>query len=238
MITIRIAGINVGLDSDTQYLKRICRSFLSDADPDFTVSVKPDDVMSELGLSTTPSSYEKSESTCLYREICRKMPEYDCFLMHSAAIAVNGKAIAFAAKSGVGKTTHIRLWADLLGKDRVQPINGDKPLYRFIDGTLFACSTPFMGKEQIGSNRMAPLRTLCFIERSETNRIRPLEPTEIIARLTTQLLFPKEPEAMERFIGLVDRMVSTIPCYLLSCNKDITAAQTAYDTTIKQHLGD
>ena len=42
-------------------------------------------------------------------------------------ISFDGQGIAFAAPSGTGKTTHIKLWQRLYG-DRVEIINGDKPL--------------------------------------------------------------------------------------------------------------
>ena len=37
------------------------------------------------------------ESLCLYRQICRRLPFYDAFLMHASVVAVDGEAYAFAA---------------------------------------------------------------------------------------------------------------------------------------------
>ena len=38
-----------------------------------------------------------------------RMPVYDTFLFHGSAIAVDGAAYIFTAKSGTGKSTHARL---------------------------------------------------------------------------------------------------------------------------------
>jgi serine kinase of HPr protein (carbohydrate metabolism regulator) len=61
------------------------------------------------------------------------MPYYDTFLFHGSAIAVDGVGYLFTAKSGTGKSTHARLWRELLGARAVM-VNDDKPLLRVTEG--------------------------------------------------------------------------------------------------------
>ncbi len=69
------------------------------------------------------------QQLALYRAIAEQAPRHGVFLMHAAVIGFGGKAYAFTATSGTGKSTHLRLWMDALGSG-VQVINGDKPLMR------------------------------------------------------------------------------------------------------------
>lgn len=225
MFHVKIAGVTVGIDNRYDYVETLCRDYaVFGEDPAFTVSASQEELEREQGGGYSGKPY--CESLCLYRKLCLNMIDYDAFLMHAAVIEVGGESIAFAAKSGVGKSTHIRLWQERYG-DAVHIINGDKPICRFIDGRLYACGTPWKGKEGWGSNAMAPLKALCFLERGTENRLEPLPAGETMARLFHQLLLPREPERMDRFLALVDRMLAMVPCYLLRCTKTPEAAEAA-----------
>ena len=141
----------------------------------------------------------------------------------------DGMAYAFAAPSGTGKTTHTRLWLQQFGS-RAQVINGDKPVYRFLDQRLYACGTPWQGKEQMGNNLICPVQAICFLEQSPNNEIRPLQPAEINSRIFRQILIPKEEQDFDRFWPLLERLVTSVNFYLLKCNREPEAAQLAYQT--------
>lgn len=231
MFHIKIAGVVVGIDNRYGYIERLCRDYtvIGEA-PAFTVRAEKRELkleMAGLSLLERLRSCGYYEGNCLYRKICLGLVNYDAFLMHSAAIEMRGQALAFAAKSGTGKSTHIRLWRDRFGHE-VHIINGDKPIYRFIDGRLYACGTPWRGKEGWGRNVMYPLKALCFLEQGTENRLKPLPPGEAMPRLFHQLLLPKEPEHMECFLSLVDRMLETTPCYLMRCDESLAAAEAAW----------
>ena len=224
MFQVKIADVVVGINHRYGYVKRLCRGYrVSGEIPAFTVSASREELERE--RKNGPGSPAYLESLCLYRKLCLHMLDYDGFLMHSAVLEAGGQAVAFAAKSGVGKSTHVRLWRERF--DDVHIINGDKPIYRFIDGQLYACGTPWQGKEGWGSNMMAPLKALCFLERAEENSLEPLPPGEASIRLFHQLLLPREQERMERLLTLADRMLETTPCWILRCNLDRSAAETA-----------
>lgn len=232
MMTIRLAELNIAVDNKYPFVERLCRDYIVADVPrercDISVCVSDEDIEREAMCAEAPTtSLGYAEGLCIYREICRVLPRFDAFLMHAAVIEVDGVAYAFTARSGTGKTTHITLWKKLLG-DRVNIVNGDKPIIRFKDGVPRAYGTPWCGKEGYNQNVSAPLAALCFIERATSNTIRPFAGQQMLGRLMGQLLLPKQADEVVPLMALIDRMLACVPCYLLGCNMDIEAAKVAF----------
>lgn len=229
----RIADLNIEIQNRYDYVARQCAAYRAPegAVADFSVAV------SEQALAASHAqgpdfSLPYHESLCVYREICKKMLVYDGFLLHAAVIEVDGRAYAFSAPSGTGKSTHIALWRRLLG-ERVQIVNGDKPILRYRDGAFTAYGTPWCGKEGWNRNTSAPLTAICFLERSEKNRIRRLSSNEAIDHVFHQLLRPKTAAEMDATLSLTDNLLREVPIYLLGCNISEEAARLAYETLSK-----
>lgn len=226
MFCIEIAGIRIGIDNQYPNVRRLCEGYETERAPMFTVRVTEEEICAEQkGDSRFSPGY--CESLCIYRQICCKLVHYDAFLMHSSVIAVDSMAYAFAAPSGTGKTTHTQLWLQQFGS-RAQVINGDKPVYRFLDQRLYACGTPWQGKEHMGNNLICPVQAICFLEQSPKNEIRPLQVKEVNSRIFRQILIPKDEQDFERFWPLLERLVTSVDFYLLKCNMEPEAAQLAY----------
>ena len=228
MFCIKIADLSVGIDNRYSFVRRLCRGYETKDPPAFTVRVTEQEITKEQnGEARFSRGY--CESHCIYRKLCCRLAGYDAFLMHAAVVAVDDAAYVFAAPSGTGKTTHIRLWMKTFG-DRARVINGDKPVFRFMDGILYACGTPWQGKERMGHNEMCPVRAVCFLERGEENRIRRLDQAEVNGRIFHQLLIPKDEQEFNCFWTLLERMTAKTPFYLLQCNREPEAARLAYET--------
>jgi hypothetical protein len=89
---------------------------------------------------------------------------------------------------------------------------------------------PWCGKENWGCNKSVPLNAICFIDRAEHNLISPLEDNrEIMSRLFLQLVMPEEHRLMVKYLDFANKLINTVPFYLLRCNMDLSAAQTAHD---------
>lgn len=229
MFCIKIADIPIGIENRYPYVRRLCGGYETETEkPAFTVSVTEEEIRKEQdGESCFSEGY--CESLCIYRKICYALIRYDAFLMHSAVIAMDQEAYVFTAPSGVGKTTHIRLWQNRFGS-RVQVINGDKPIYRFIGDKLYACGTPWRGKEYLGNNMMCPVRAFCFLKQGTENHIRELSVSEVSRRIFSQILLPPDKEDFDRFWLLLERMVTSESFYELECNRQPEAAVLAYET--------
>ncbi|MCQ2419397.1 MAG: hypothetical protein MJ085_06385, partial [Clostridia bacterium] len=174
MFRIKIAGLCVEIDNKYKRVGKLCKDYLTEDVPDFRVSATEEDIEKERGQSGIQFTKGYCESICIYREIAKRLPDYHAFLLHAAVIQVDDVCYAFAARSGTGKSTHTGLWLQHFG-ERARFVNGDKPILRWIDGKLYACGTPWNGKENYGNNVMCPLQALCFLDRGETNSIAPID---------------------------------------------------------------
>lgn len=151
-------------------------------------------------------------------------------MLHSSAIEYEGKAYLFSGPSGMGKSTHTRLWREVLG-DGVRVFNDDKPALRLIDGVWYAYGTPWSGKDGININTRVPLAGICFLRRGDSNSIRRLSPIEATSAVMTQTLNRFQTEkGMGVLMDIVEKLVTKIPVHVLSCLPNEEAAKLSYET--------
>ena len=226
MITVKIADLPIAIDNKYSHVARLAADYLTDEEPLFTVSATDSEIEAERQVSEGdfPPSY--LEAVVIYRRIAEQLPSYGAVVLHGAVLNFEGSAYAFTAKSGVGKTTHTRLWLRRFG-DRVHYLNGDKPIVRFIDGTPYAYGTPWCGKEGYGRNERAPLRGIAFLERGEKNFASPADPDEVMMSLVTQVYIPRGGASALLAMGICDRILSSVRLVRLKCNMDEEAAEVS-----------
>ncbi|MGM9665948.1 MAG: hypothetical protein ACI3XX_05370 [Eubacteriales bacterium] len=231
MFKVKIADFVIEIDNKYDFVKNQCREYeVSGETCDFAVSCTYEEIEAERKLSPESDfSNGYLESICLYRHICLELPERDALIFHSAIVEVDKDAYAFAAKSGTGKSTHISLWKKYLG-NRVKVINGDKPIIRFNGSEFIAYGTPWCGKEGWGENTSAPLKSICFIERSEKNKIEKLDKPEAASRFMRQILMPADEQKAIKTLDLADKMLKTLDTWILYCNISEEAAKIAYES--------
>lgn len=226
--TISVAGLNIGIEFTHEYVAHMCRKYLTDAEPDFSVTTTPEDWEKERLAAGDENIQEGTlEFTCIHREIAKRLPDYDAFLIHGAAMSAYGKGYLFTAPSGTGKTTHIRMWAECFQK-QVGCINGDKPIVRKIDGQFYFCGSPWRGKERYGSTKILPVGGICLLERSEDNHIKRVSPAEVFPQLTHQVYFQQDQKQLIKFLTLFDELLSSVPIYRMGCNMDPSAAEMSF----------
>ena len=151
-------------------------------------------------------------------------------MLHASAVEVDGRVYLFSGPSGMGKSTHARLWLDYLG-NKARIINDDKPALRMIDNVWYAYGTPWCGKDGINLNIGAPLAGICFLKRGQVNTIRRLAIREAAASVISQTLrkFWKS-EAIELLFNHIDKLVRMVPIYELACTIDIDAAKLSHSS--------
>lgn len=103
-------------------------------------------------------------------------------------------------------------------------------------GAFLAYGTPYCGKESWGQNTSVPLRAVCIIERCEPGEpdcLKRLEDDgEIINRMMNQILLPKDPVLAVRQLDLLDRLVTSVPFYVLRCTPTRAAFDAAFQMTL------
>lgn len=238
MFLIRIAQLNIKIQNRYPYAEKFCREFLAEfEEPDITVSVTDEELAHERELDIYNSTDGYLESICIYRKIALELPRFEAMVFHASVVAVDGLAYAFAAHSGTGKSTHTDLWLRVFG-ERAVIVNGDKPIFRLIDGQWRVFGTPWRGKEGLGGNISAPLKSLCFLERGKENEIAPVGDAEAVSRLFSQILMPSDPQMAEKQLTLLDDLISNTPSYLLRCNMLPEAAIVSYQAMSKEKKHD
>lgn len=163
-------------------------------------------------------------SDSFYRELII----HDGLLLHASAVALDGKAYLFSAPSGTGKSTHTHLWLDHFNGG-AKIINDDKPAIRLIDGTFYACGTPWSGKTDESVNEQIPLAAIAHIIRSKENHINRITPQKAIKYILDQTLRPKGRDSMEHLLTTLDKLLSTVSVYELYCNISDEAVKIAYE---------
>lgn len=138
--TAKIADLTVGISCKHSLIESMCREYLTEVAPMFYVRASEEHKEKLrnyfLGFSEVFSD-DYLESVAISECIVDEVFNYNAAVFHAALISFDGQGVAFAAPSGTGKSTHIRLWRRLFGS-RVECINGDKPLFLFRDGKFSA----------------------------------------------------------------------------------------------------
>lgn len=229
---IKLADLNIKIDNKYKYIADMCAGYIT-PETDFEIDAS----VTEREISAEDSGGFASdylESLAVYRKIAERLPKYNGFLMHGAVIEYGDCGIAFLAKSGMGKSTHISLWQELF-KDKIKIINGDKPIVRIIGDTAYAFGTPWAGKEHMHSNAKTVLKKICFIERAPENKCVKIEKTDILARLIPQVYIPKN-GCVPQILELIGRVIAQADFYVMRCNKDVSAAAEAHEIMLNAEL--
>ena len=164
------------------------------------------------------------------KQFCSQLLNFGGFYLHSSAVAMDGRAFLFSGPSGMGKSTHTRLWQQIHG-DAAQVFNDDKPALRRIDDRWYAYGTPWCGKDGINQNMKVPLAGICFLRRGQENMIRRMEPLEATARILSQTIRRfRSAERLDLLLGLVDQLVREIPVYEFFNRPEPEAAWISYNT--------
>ncbi|MBQ8981824.1 MAG: hypothetical protein IJ077_09480 [Eubacterium sp.] len=156
-------------------------------------------------------------------------------LLHSSCVVVDGVAYAFSADSGVGKSTHTKLWLKKFG-DRAYILNDDKPAIRLIDGKLYACGTPWSGKEDLSVPKIVPLGAICFVERSSENRVEKAQVSEAVYKIMSQTLRKLGAKNMDNLLNVLEQICEKVPLYNLYCNISDEAADVSYNAIKRSDL--
>lgn len=233
-----IADRNICVRSLYSDVHALCEGYRAEGVPDFEVITAQADIDFEReksareaaveGISVRRYSDGYLETLAVYRKIAERMPTYDTILFHGSAVSVDGAGYLFTAKSDTGKSTHTRLWRELLG-DRAVMVNDDKPLIRITDEGAVIYGTPWDGKHRLSNNISVPLKAICVLERAAENRIVPISAGEAYPVLLQQAYRPMDGEAMRKTLALLDRLAAGVSLWRLECNMDIEAAKVAYD---------
>ena len=234
--TYRLADLGVQISSIYPHVHMFCKDYVYNGDPDIRIVIQQEHIDYEraraekyaekegIQRSDFPPTY--LEALAVHRALAEQLPDYDRMMMHGSALALDGQAVIFTAKSGTGKSTHARLWREQFG-DRVTMINDDKPLLHITPEQVIVYGSPWAGKHFLSNNISAPLKAICFLERGVENKITRISAAEAFPMFLQQCYRPKGREALMKTMELLDILSGTVGLYRLTCNMDPEAAIVA-----------
>ena len=238
MSQIRISTAGQVMEIKTVFPRTnlLWNSFETDEPADFQIETTLDDIERErLALAadeeTSRLTNTQIEALAIHRRVCEKMIDYDAYMIHGGALAVGDKGFLFCGKSGIGKSTHLFNW--IYNYSGAEIINGDKPFILAKD-TPMICGSPWAGKENICSNRMARLDAIVLMFRSENNRMTKIPFSEAFLFLYQQVYRPADPEKMRKTLQMLKSLEGKVSFWRFQCNnfKD-DCFDVAYNALLK-----
>lgn len=210
--------------------------FLCDGAPQLHISTTMEELRRELTLRRQQDSFDGKppveytgpflEYLSIQRKVADELFDRHVLLFHGSAVAVDGQAYLFIARSGTGKTTHTDLWLQLLGS-KAQIVNDDKNFLEISDRVI-AHGSPWCGQKNACSNISVPVKAICILERGQTNKIEKISFKDSLFMLLQQ---SKRPDRnVEKYMELIEKMADKVNFYRLECNTQLSAAQLAYET--------
>ncbi len=245
---MRLADKTFAVSANYVETKGFCRNFLIEEpeQADFEVIVTKEEiekfrsVLEKNGIPTFSEKY--GEIITLQQLVNEKLSFYHTVTFHCSAIAVDGEVYIFTAPSGTGKSTHARLWRELLG-ERAFMVNDDKPMMHLNeDGSVTVYGTPWQGKHSLGANIALPLKAVCIISQAEENKISKVSTKDSFQTIFLQTflktnLREMEAEAMKQILEVMEG-IANCPIWHLECNISREAAKLSYETMSGEKLED
>lgn len=221
---------DVIVDFDVQYprLQRQIEDYKYDGDRKTNIKVRFTEQFFKDRLKDFPHlDCDSIEYMFLGAEYYTALIHFNGMMLHSSCVVYDGKAYLFSAPSGTGKSTHTQLWLKRFPGAYI--LNDDKPAIRITENGIYAYGTPFSGKTDLNVNTGVPIGGICVIERGETNSIRRIATDEALFNIMNQTVRPYKEEEMDKMLHTLEKVVSNVPVYRLSCNMELSAAEVAYN---------
>lgn len=144
-------------------------------------------------------------------------------VLHGVLMEYNNKGIIISAPSGIGKTTHARIWRD---KEKALIINGDRALCRKIDNKWIGFGMPWCGTSGEYINRNVPISAIVVLEQSKENSVEKLETLDAFNNMIPNITAPTwEKTLLNKAMDYLEDIISDIPVYKLKCRPDLEAVE-------------
>lgn len=235
----KFVGFPVLIDSIYDYVHNQCSDYVYEtAEPVITIKTTQKDIDDEKKKASVNDIIEKSaaenmtdehfESLAIYRKFCDIISQQNCLLIHGCAVSAYGRAYLFTADSGVGKSTHARLWLKRFG-NRAEIINGNNPILKIENNEVFVYGTPWCGREGLNKNKCIPLSAICILKRDKKNHIREISISDGYADILRQCYTSQTANQLSATISNLNLILSIVNIYSLGCNMEPSAAVVAYE---------
>lgn len=150
-------------------------------------------------------------------------------LIHSSCVGLgDGTGAAFIGRSGIGKSTHSRLWLQHVPSARL--INDDQPAVRvYGDGRVVIYGTPWSGKTRCYQKDSAELKGIFCMRQSGENRLVRLDAVKAFSELLKSTsLMRCDLESYRKIVQTLSAIVEHTPVYRLENRPEKAAVELSY----------
>lgn len=146
----------------------------------------------------------------------RRMNDFHQYILHSAYMIHNNRAILFTAPSGTGKSTQASLWEKYRGS---RVINGDRALISKESNCYYANGWPICGSSEICYNEKYPLSCIVVLSQGKENTIKELSYKEAFKKLLSELTINYHNSLfVNEAMNFIEDLISNVRIYHLTCD--------------------
>ena len=133
---------------------------------------------------------------------------------------------------GTGKSTQAELWKEYRN---ARIINGDRAAIRISDSSVHAAGLPFAGSSSYCENRTLPLCAIVYLEQAPETSIVPFGGKLAFQKLLEGCTINSWNKSdVIKIMDLVQKCMSQVPVYKLSCRPDFSAVQALEEELCKR----
>lgn len=141
---------------------------------------------------------------------------------HGALVEEGERGFLICGLSGVGKTTHARLWRDC---KNALILNGDRASCYQKDGKWYGFGTPWCGTSGEYLNRSVPLQAVVVLKRGTENRVSKITGVSLLAHI----VYPGwDKSATETMLPLLEDFLESVTVLELECTSDVSSVEELY----------
>ncbi|MDO4692984.1 MAG: hypothetical protein Q4A64_08945 [Porphyromonadaceae bacterium] len=143
--------------------------------------------------------------------------------VHASVTELDGRALIFLGVSGTGKSTHSRLWRELVPGATL--LNDDEPIVRVMpDGSIRVYGCPWSGSTPCYRDRSADVAAFVHLYQSPENKLTKLGALQAFDSLFSSSAFMlSESKVRQQVFNTVADVLERIPVYRLDCRPDAEA---------------
>ena len=150
--------------------------------------------------------------------------------IHTSVIQYKGRTVLFLGESGTGKSTHTRLWREII--EGAVLLNDDSPMLRIIDGKPWMFGSPWSGKTPCYKSESYPLAACVRLSQAPHNKIRRLSIPQGYAAIHPSCPpdFAYDDTLYDYISETLSDMLGQVPMFHLECLPNAEAAQLSCQT--------
>ena len=246
--TIQIAGLYIEITSLYLQVWYLCRNYICrDAHnhsivPNLFVSTNLSEI-NELRYKITGDnplsnneefSNEQIEVILVHQKVTELLLSKSIILMHGSVVVTDNEAYMITAPSGTGKTYRSVLWLSHIPNSYF--LNGDKQKKKKKNDRIYACGSPWCGKERFSSNKTIPLKAIFFLERSNSTDIQRIAFKDAFFSLMKQTHLPDDSYKLIKTIQILKSFDGVVDLYRFLSTQEPSAVIKAYEVASGKHI--